>query len=172
MGELMFVGTKDLRSISIDEESSDPDLPSSGPLGDARPPAAASQPVPEPGNLRNALPDVPPPPPQLTTPTAGSSSSAVPAVPTYAAVGLSRSASESPGPESGTPVATAPPPSIPPPPPPPVKLSSACGEARTRAFHWDEVSSDQVAPSLQTSTSFGRKHLNTVCLQQSWKRSD
>lgn len=198
MGELMFVGMKDLRSISIGEESSDADLQSNGGSGDVQPPAAsqtadlpaeggnaslaveeedpkspsAFQPVPKPRTFKNdavqdPVPDVPPPVQQLTTPTPVPSSSPVSSLPlpVYGAVTHSKSASESLSHESGTPVAKGPLPSIPPPPPLPCKLSSSSRKARTKAFHWDVVSSDKVAPSLEAQTSFVRKYLTIICLR-------
>lgn len=189
MGELMFVGTKDLRSISIDEESSDADLRPNGSLSDVQPLAASQdaeppmeagtassadeedpkspfQPVPKPRNFKNALvqqplPDVPPSPRQLTPPTTVPSSSADPSLSlhTYAEVRPSKSTSESLGQESCPPVAKGPLPSIPPPPPLPVKLSCSFGKARTRAFHWDEVSSDKVAHHLKSKPHHCQKAL-------------
>lgn len=190
MGELMFVGMTDVCSISIDEESSDADQPSNGGFSDVQPSAEAQtanqpteteedpeppstiQPVPKPRSVKNTavqnpVPDVPPPAQQLTPPTTVPSSppaSSVP-LPIYAAVGPSKSAPQSLGHESGTPVAKGPLPSVPPPPPLPVKLSSAFGQARTKAFHWDVVSSEKVPPSLEVQISFVTKHLNIICLR-------
>lgn len=197
MGELMFVGMKDLCSISIGEESYDADLQSNGGTSDVQPPAAsqtadlpteggtaslaveedpkspsAFQPVPKPRIFKDDAvqdpgPDVPPPVQQLTTPTPVPSSSPIffLPLPDYPAVTHSKSASESLSHESGTPVAKGPLPSVPPPPPLPRKLSSSSGKARTKAFHWDVVSSDKVAPSLEVQTSFVRKYLIIICPQ-------
>lgn len=189
----MFVGMKDVCSISIDEEKSDADLQSNGGFSDVQPPAASqaadppaetgtgtsvteedpespatTQPVPKPRISKNIavqdpVPEVPPPVQQLTPPT--TAPSPPPAFTPPAAVGLSNSASESLGHESHTAVAKGPLPNIPPPPPLPIKLSCAVGKARTKAFHWDLVGSDKVAPSLQVQTSFGRKHLNIIRLR-------
>lgn len=195
MGELVFVGMKDVCSISIDEEAPDADLQSNGGFGDVQPLAAPQtadqptetgtasseedpkspstiQPVPMPRSSRNTavhdpVPDVPPPVQQLTPPTTVPSSlpiSSLP-LPVHAAVGHSKSASESLVHESGSPVAKGPLPCVPPPPPPlPIKLSSAFGKARTKVFHWDVVSFDKVALTLEAQTSFVRKHLNIICL--------
>lgn len=135
---------------------------------------STSQPVPKPRSSKNAavkepVPDVPPLVQQLTPPTTVPSPSPSPVsslpLPIYTAVGHSKSAPESLGHESATAVAKGPLPSIPPPPPLPIKLSSAFGKARTKAFHWDAVSSDKVAPPLEVQTSFVRKHLNIICLR-------
>lgn len=186
MGELMFVGMKDVCSISIDEESSDlqsnsgvseppaspqtADQPAetgtASPAAEEDPePPSTVQPVPKPRISKDAadqdpVADVPPPARQLTPPRTVPSPSAIssPPSPSLATVGLSNSPSESLGHESGTAVAKGPlppillPPLPPPAPPLPIKLSSVFGKARTKAFHWDVVSPDKVAASLEVQT--------------------
>lgn len=193
MGELMFVGMKDLCNISIGEESSDADLQSNGETSDVQPAAAsqtadlpteggsaslaveedpkspsAFQTVPKPRIFKDDAvqdpgPDVPPPVQQLTTPTPVPSSSPISSLPlpVYPAVTHSKSPSESLSHESGTPVAKGPLPSIPPPPPLPRKLSSSSRKARTKAFHWDVVSSDKIDKSMWKQGSSRKIEIET-----------
>lgn len=205
MGELVFVGMKDLRSISIEEEEgsdaepqsnlgpSELQAPAASQPADLAPEAASAslavesdpesppafKPVPRPRSSKKAPavqepgPDAPPPVQQLATPTpvpsTSPSTSPSPSPvsslppPVYAAIARSKSTSESLNHESGTAAAKGPLPCIPPPPPLPFKLVSSFGKARTKAFHWDVVSSDKVAPSPEASSSFVRKHLIIIC---------
>ncbi|KAM7411270.1 hypothetical protein PAMA_021318 [Pampus argenteus] len=80
---------------------------------------------------------------------------------------------ESPSHESGSPVVKIPsPPSIPAPPPLPITLKTSSKKSRTKAFHWDLVSSEKIAKSFWTQETTRRIEIDAPRLYEQFAVKD
>ncbi|KAF3697292.1 Delphilin Glutamate receptor, ionotropic, delta 2-interacting protein 1 [Channa argus] len=122
---------------------------SAGDMSQSPPSANYTKPIPKPrrnGKTENTGPDVLPPTPSPSSPSVLplSSSTSPPPSPSQTALTSVSTVPESLSNESGSSaVMVPPPPRAPPPPPLPLKLNTISRKTRTKAFHWDQITSEK-----------------------------
>ncbi|KAM9855766.1 uncharacterized protein ACBR49_001938 isoform 2-T2 [Aulostomus maculatus] len=189
LGENVVLEMKTFRHLSIaeDAEDTDTDLDSRGgnvtnmnpPVENTDPISAGdtgqscgpdqTTPVPKPRAGKtdagvegeDPLPSVPPPTSPVPCPP-----TSPPPGPSDSALTPSSTVQETLNTNSGSSVKEPPPTTIPPPPPLPFKLRQSPMKSRTKAFHWDLVSSDKIAKSFWKQVSGQRIEIDTSRLQE------
>ncbi|KAK2897209.1 uncharacterized protein [Channa argus] len=140
---------------------------SAGDMSQSPPSANYTKPIPKPrrnGKTENTGPDVLPPTPSPSSPSVLplSSSTSPPPSPSQTALTSVSTVPESLSNESGSSaVMVPPPPRAPPPPPLPLKLNTISRKTRTKAFHWDQITSEKIAKSFWIQENIGRTEIDT-----------
>ncbi|KAF1390033.1 hypothetical protein PFLUV_G00053860 [Perca fluviatilis] len=155
------------------------DNSSAGDTSQSHPPAGFIKPVPKPRSTKNTAvtkPDILPPVPSPTSPGVLASSSPTSPQPSPSKTALTSSSKvpETPNHESGSSVVKTPAPPIIPPPPPPLafKFPMHLGKPRTKAFHWDLVTSEKIAKSFWVQESSRRIEIDMSRLYEQFSVKD